>query len=66
VLHVEAELLDLIEPAGQEAVDVLLRAEPRDGLVVGPECKIRQHPRGARGAAAEEIVAEDPEGVGSI
>ena len=30
VLHVEAELLDLLEPACEEAVDVSLRAQPRD------------------------------------
>ena len=32
MLHIEAELLDVNEPARGEAVDVLLRAQPRDCL----------------------------------
>ena len=45
VLHVEAELLDLVKPAREEALDVPLRAQPRDHLVVGPEREVRKGPR---------------------
>ena len=41
VFHVEAELLDLIQPASQKAIDVLLSAEPCDRMVVRAEGEVR-------------------------
>ena len=65
VLHVEPELLDLVEPPREEAIDVLLGAQPRDGLVVSPEVEIRATARGAGSATvtAEQVVTEDPQGM---
>jgi len=63
VFHVEAELLDLIQPASQKAIDVLLSAEPCDRLVVRAEGEVRQDTGWVRGAAAQEVVAEYPQGV---
>ena len=45
VLHVEVELLALVEPARKEAVDVPLRAQPRDRLLVGLD-RAQKTPRG--------------------
>jgi hypothetical protein len=63
VLHVEAKFLYLVEPARKEAVDIALRAQPRDRLVVRPQREVRTNPRWARGAAAQQVVPKHPQGV---
>ena len=63
VLHVEAKLLKLVEPTREKAVDVPLRAQPGDCLVVRPEREVREDPRRTWGAAAKEVVAEHAQGV---
>ena len=63
MLHVEAELLDLVEPAREEAVDVPLGAQPRDRLVVGSEREVRKDPRRTGSAAAKQVVSKLAQGV---
>ena len=63
VLHVEAELLDLVEPAREEAVDVPLGAQPRDRLVVGSEREVRKDPRRTGSAAAKQVVSKHAQGL---
>jgi hypothetical protein len=63
VFDVEAELFDLIEPSGEEAIDVLLGAQPRHSLVVGAEGEVGQDARWSWCAAAQQVMAEDSEGM---
>ena len=63
MFHVEAVLLDLIQPASQKAIDVLLSNEPCERLVVRAEGEVRQDTGRGRGASAQEVVAEYTQGV---
>ena len=63
MLYVEAELLDLVQPARKEPVDVPLGAQPRDRLVVRPEREIREGPRRAGSPTSKQVVAKHPKGV---
>ena len=44
MLHVIEEVLDLVEPAREEVVDVPRREQPRDRLVVGSEREVGKDP----------------------
>ena len=39
--RVEAEVVDLVEPADVHLVEVPVRLEPRDRLIVGPQVEVR-------------------------
>ena len=40
--HVEAEVLDLVEPADVHLVEVLVRFQPRNRLIVSPLVEVGQ------------------------
>ncbi len=56
VRHVDAEILDLVEPANVHLVQMPARLEPRDCLVVRPQVEIGPAARRPRSPAARSHV----------
>ncbi len=61
VLHLNAELLDIIQPSSQERIDVPFGAEPCKCLIVSPLGEVRPDARRAGGPAAKLVVPKHPE-----
>jgi hypothetical protein len=60
VLDVKMELFDLIQPAGQETVNLALGAKPRHRLVDGAQREVRSGARRSRCPAPEKVVVKHP------
>jgi hypothetical protein len=63
VRHVEALVLDLVEPTNIPLVQMSVHLQPRDRLVVHPQVEIRTAIVWPRGAPTEQVVLENPQRV---
>jgi hypothetical protein len=61
--HVEAVVLDFVEPADVHLVQMPVRLEPRDRLVVCPQVKVGPAALLAGRSAAQQVVPEYSKGV---
>ncbi len=63
MLYIEAQFINLVQPAVKKPVDVPFGAEPRDCLVVRAKRKVGSDAGRARGFAAQKEVAKYPQGI---
>ncbi len=63
VLDVKAKLVDLVQPVGEESIDVQLRTDPCDGLLVSAENEARANVVSPRRLTAQQVVAENAKGI---
>jgi hypothetical protein len=59
VRHIETEVLDLIEPTDVHLVEILVRLEPRNRLIVRPKVEVGPATSSQRRPTSQQVVFED-------